>query len=145
VETQSPSPKRGRAPQIFGPCLLWLNGLMDQDATWHGGKPQPRRLCARWGPSTLQKRGLSAPPIFGSCLLRSKGCMDQDATWYAGGPRPRRHCVRWGPSSVSWGPSSPPLKGQTPPNFWPISVAAKWLRGLSHLVWRYASAQATLC
>jgi len=21
-------------PQIFGPCLLWSNGWMDQDATW---------------------------------------------------------------------------------------------------------------
>ena len=22
--------------------LLWPNGWMDQDATWHGGRPQPR-------------------------------------------------------------------------------------------------------
>jgi len=29
-------PKRGSAA-IFGPCLLWLNGWMDQDATWYGG------------------------------------------------------------------------------------------------------------
>ena len=35
-------PKRGGAPQIFGPCLLWPNGWMDQDGTWHGGRPQPR-------------------------------------------------------------------------------------------------------
>jgi len=28
----SPSPKRGQSPQIFGPCLLWPNGWMDQDA-----------------------------------------------------------------------------------------------------------------
>ena len=32
-------------PQIFGPCLLWPNGWMHQDATWYGGRPQPRRLC----------------------------------------------------------------------------------------------------
>jgi len=36
---------------IFGPSLLWPNGWMDQDATWHEGRPQPRRLCVRWGTS----------------------------------------------------------------------------------------------
>jgi len=34
--------KKGAEPQIFGPCLLWLNGWMDQDATWHQGRPQSR-------------------------------------------------------------------------------------------------------
>jgi len=29
----APSPQKGTAP-IFGPCLLWPNGWMDQDATW---------------------------------------------------------------------------------------------------------------
>jgi len=24
---------------------LWPNGWIDQDATWHEGRPQPRRLC----------------------------------------------------------------------------------------------------
>jgi len=28
-----PPQKRGRSPQIFGPCLLWPNGWMDQDGT----------------------------------------------------------------------------------------------------------------
>ena len=36
-------PKKGAEPPIFGPCLLWPNGWMDQDATWYGGRPQPRR------------------------------------------------------------------------------------------------------
>ena len=52
----APSRKRGRSPQIFGPCLLWPNGWMDQDGTWHGGRPQPRGLCVRLGPSPLQFR-----------------------------------------------------------------------------------------
>ena len=43
---RSPSVKRGGTPtQIFDPCLLWPNGWTDQDGTWHGGRPQPRRLC----------------------------------------------------------------------------------------------------
>ena len=42
--------KGGTAASIIGPCLLWLNDSMDQDATWYGGRPRP------W-------------PIFGLCLL----------------------------------------------------------------------------
>ena len=34
---RSPFPKGGRAPQIFGPCLLWPKGWMDEAGTWHGG------------------------------------------------------------------------------------------------------------
>jgi len=35
----------GTAPPIFGPCLLWPNGWMDQDATWYGGRSRPRPHC----------------------------------------------------------------------------------------------------
>jgi len=28
---------------------------MDQDATWYGAMPQPRRLCVKWGPSPPPK------------------------------------------------------------------------------------------
>ena len=41
--TSLPYPKRGQSPQIFGPCLLWPNGWMDQDGTWHGDRPQPKK------------------------------------------------------------------------------------------------------
>jgi len=37
----APRPKRERSLPTFGPCLLWLNGWMDQDATWYGGGPRP--------------------------------------------------------------------------------------------------------
>ena len=50
--TQPPAQK-GAEPPIFGPCLLWPNGWMDQDATWYGGRPRPRQLCVRWGPKRL--------------------------------------------------------------------------------------------
>ena len=56
--TQPPSPQSGWSPsQIFGPFLLWPNGWMHQDATWYGGRPQPRRLCVTWGPSPLSQKG----------------------------------------------------------------------------------------
>jgi len=43
----APLEKRHKPHQIFGPCLLWPNGWMDQDATWYGGKPRPRRRRVR--------------------------------------------------------------------------------------------------
>jgi len=56
--------KKGTAPHpIFDPCLLWLNGRMDEDATWYGGRPRPRPHCIRRGPSSPQK-GHSSPLSF---------------------------------------------------------------------------------
>jgi len=43
---------------IFGPCLLWPNGWMDQDATSYEGRSRPRPHFVTWGPSSpLPKRG----------------------------------------------------------------------------------------
>jgi len=53
----APPPPKGHSPSIFGPCLLWPNGWMDQDATWYEGRPWPRPHCVRWGPSSHQKGG----------------------------------------------------------------------------------------
>ena len=53
-----PFPQKGSVASlhpIFGPCLLWSNGWMDQDGTWHGGRPETRGLCVRWGPSPHPK------------------------------------------------------------------------------------------
>jgi len=37
LDGDPPITKRGHShPPIFGPCLLWANGCMDQDATWYG-------------------------------------------------------------------------------------------------------------
>jgi len=48
VRWGSSSPKKGHGTPLFGPCLLWQNGWMDQDITWSGGN-WPRRDCIRWG------------------------------------------------------------------------------------------------
>jgi len=65
----APSPKMGTAPRpIFGPCLLWPNGWMDEDATWYGSRPRPRPLGIRRVPS-YPRKGHSSPPLFGPCLL----------------------------------------------------------------------------
>jgi len=60
--------------------VLWPNGWMDQDKTWHGSRPRPRPHCVRWGHSSRQ-RG-TASPIFGPYLLWPNGWMHQDTTWY---------------------------------------------------------------
>ena len=92
------------------------------------GRPFVKRfaLCYR---SVVCPVCLSCP-VCDVRALWPNGWTNQDETWHAGRPRPWPHCVRWGPSS----PSS---KGTQPPNFRPISVAAKWLFGSRcHLVWR---------
>ena len=79
------SPQQGgtATPLLFGPCVLWPNRCMDQDATCQEGRPQPMRLCVRWVLSPPSHKGGGAPsPIFGPFLfLFSRGL-----------------CVRWGPS-----------------------------------------------
>jgi len=107
----NPSPqKRGLCPAQLSAHVLWPNGWMDQDGTWHEGRPRPRPHCARWGPSSpSSKKGHNPPPIFGPCLLWPNGWMDQDTTWYGGRPQPRPHCVTWGSSSPKGGTAPPPI------------------------------------
>ena len=117
-----PFPKKGAEPPIFGPCLLWSSGCMDQDATWYGGRPRPRRHYVRWGPNSPSQKGDGAPSlIFGPSLLWPNGWMDQDGTLHGGGPWFRPHCARWGPSSPRLKWHSPhPIFGHCPlwPNGW---------------------------
>ena len=89
----------GAEPPILGSCLSWPNGWMDQDGTWHRGRPWSSSHCATWGHSSLLKKG-AEPPIFGPFLLSPNGCMNQDGTWHRGGPWSKPHCARWGPNSL---------------------------------------------
>jgi len=68
-------PPKGHSPHpIFGPCLLWPNGWrMDQDSTWHGGGPRPRRHCVRRGPSSqLSPKERGTPPNFPPMCIVAK-------------------------------------------------------------------------
>jgi len=119
------TPRKKGTPKshlIFGPCLLWPNGWMDQDATWYRGKPRH----SRWG-RIFPLKGAQAP-VFGSCLLWQNGWMDEVATWYGSRRQPRPHCIRRGPSSPRKGHSSPPLFGRCLLWPWsPISATAEVL------------------
>ena len=59
-EPAPPPPKGAGAPPIFGQCLLWPNGWMDQDGTWYEGRPRPRPQCVTWG-SSYSRKGHSSP------------------------------------------------------------------------------------
>jgi len=69
-----PPPKEGGlGAMTFGPCLLWPNGWMDQDATWYGGRHRPRPHCVRWGPSSPgPKMGHSSSSLFRPCLAAKR-------------------------------------------------------------------------
>jgi len=57
-----PAPHR---PLVFGPCLLWLNGWMDEDTTWYRSRPRPRPHCVRRGLSSIpRERSTAAPSSF---------------------------------------------------------------------------------
>jgi len=53
--------------------VLWRNGWMDEDATWYGGRPQPRPYCVRWTLSSPKKE--AQPPI------SAHVCCGQTAGW----------------------------------------------------------------
>jgi len=65
-------------------------------------------------------------PVLSDCdvgVLWPNDWMDEDETWHAGRPPPWPHRVRWGPSSP------PKKRGQSPLNFWPMSIVVKQLDG----------------
>jgi len=63
-----PPQQRGQSPlqppSNFRPISIVLKQLNASinDATRYGGKPQPRRVCVRWGPSPLAKKGGGRSP-----------------------------------------------------------------------------------
>ena len=49
---------------VFGPCLLWPNGWMDEDATWYRSRHRCRPHCIRWVPSARRKGHSTPTPSF---------------------------------------------------------------------------------
>ena len=44
--------------------LLWPNGWMDSDETWHAGRPRLWPHCVGWGPSSPSRKGGRPLPNF---------------------------------------------------------------------------------
>jgi len=65
---QLPPEKRAHPlPPNFGPCLLWPNDWMDEDAAWYGSRPRLRPHCNRRNPSSRERGTQQAhniAPIF---------------------------------------------------------------------------------
>jgi len=114
----APFLKRGSEPPIFGPCLLWPNGCMDQDATWCGGGPWPRSHCAKWRPSS------SSPKRGHSPQLAAHVCCGQTAGWIK---MPLGRMVDLGPGNIMLD-ADPPPRGTASPNFGPcLSWPNGWM------------------
>jgi len=111
-------PLKGAQTPIFGPCPLWPNGWMDQDATWYGGRHRPRRHCVRWGPSSPPQKG-AEPRQF----LAHVYC-GQTAGWVT---IPLCMEVTLSPGHIVFNGNPVPPKRVTVPNFRPMSVVAKRL------------------
>jgi len=127
----APSPQRGWSPlPNFRLISMWPNGLMHQDATWYGGRPQPRGLCVRWGPNALSQKGGGAPQFSAYVYC------DQTAGWIK---MTLGMEVGLGPVDIVLDGNTAPLpqKGGRAPNFRPIFIVAKRLdASRCHLVWR---------
>ena len=66
-------PMKGARPQVFGPCLLWPNGWMDEDSSWYGSRPQRRPHCVRRGPSSAPAKGAQHRPPFSAHVYCGHG------------------------------------------------------------------------
>jgi len=66
----APLPQKGAEPPIFRPMFIVAKRLDGSRWYGHGGRPQRRRLCVRWGSSPPSQKGDGAPsPIFRPFLL----------------------------------------------------------------------------
>jgi len=57
----APPPPKGHSPQFSAHICC---GQMDQDVTWYGARPRPRRLCVRRGPRSPLPHPLNFRPMF---------------------------------------------------------------------------------
>jgi len=63
--TQLPQKKGHTNPHpIFGPCLLWPNGWMDEHAAWYRSRPRPRPHCTTRDPSSRERGTAATPPTY---------------------------------------------------------------------------------
>ena len=89
----------------------------------NGGRPQPRRLCVRWGPSSRsRKRGWSTPAQFSAHVY-----CDQMAAWIKM-PFGMEVGLSSGDIVLDGNPASP-KSCTAPASFWSMSIVAKWLDG----------------
>jgi len=109
--------------------ILWPNGWMDPDETWHASRSLPGHIVLDGDPA-------SPPPKVHSPQFSAHICCGQMAGWIK---MPLGMEIGLGPGDFlldgDWAPL--PKKGAEPPSFRPMSIVAKWLVGSRcHLVWK---------
>jgi len=57
----APLPGKGGTVPNFRPMSIVPNGWMDQDGTWHGGRPRPRPHCVNLAGHTPPPKGAQQP------------------------------------------------------------------------------------
>jgi len=102
--------------------VLWPSGWMNQDKTWHGGRPRPRPECFRWGPNFPSPKG--AQPQFLAHVRwgQTAGCIKM----------PLGRKVDLGPGNIvlDGDPARPQRRGAQYPQFWPACCGqtAAWIK-----------------
>jgi len=86
------------------------NGWMDQDETWHAGRPRPWPHCVRWGPAPPSPKGHRSSQFLAHI------CCGQMAGWIKM-PLSRRVGLDPGDIVLDGDPASPPRKGGRAPQF----------------------------
>ena len=86
--------------------VMWPNGWMDKDETWHGGGPRPGHIVLDGDPAPPSQRG-TAPPQFSANV-----CCGHMAGWIK---MPLGMEVNLGPGDVVLdGVAAPPKRGTAP-------------------------------
>jgi len=88
---------------------LWPNGWMDQDETWHAGRPRSWPHSVRWGPGSPSPKGHS-PAQFSAHI-----CCGQMVAWIKM-PLGRVLGLSPGDFMLDGDPAPPPQKGAEPPS-----------------------------
>ena len=115
--------------------LVWSIGLglatlcwMNEAGTWHEGRPEPRRLCVRWGPRTPPSKGGGAPPRFSAHFYcgQTVGCIKMPVGMDVG--------LSLGDFVLDGEPVPSPTRGRSPPIFgqclsWPTLVYCGQMAG----------------
>jgi len=109
--------------------VLWPNGWMDQDETWHTGRPRPQPHCVGWGPSSRLPQRAQHRPQFSAYV-----CCGQTAGWIKM-PLGKEVGLGQGDIVLDGDSALPPQRGTAPifgpcllwPNGWMDQDATWWL------------------
>ena len=78
--------------------VLWPNGSVDQDETWHAGRPRPWPHSVTWGRSSPAPQKEAEPPDFWPIFIVAK-LLDASRCRTEVGLSPRDIVLDGGPSS----------------------------------------------